>query len=89
MPARIHDPLRIRGVVVDAQGRPVPGARVALGAGPAALPDIALLTDDDGSFWVEVPTPGEYAVLASTDSGSGEARVTVNSGEQSVRIVVG
>lgn len=68
---------RICGVVLDADGGPVPGARVALEAGPVPLPDLALLTGDDGTFWLEVPEPGGYAVAAHTDHGSARVQVEV------------
>lgn len=70
----------IHGHVVDAHHRPVPGARVALGAGPVPVPDVALLTGDDGSFHLDVPVPGEYAVHAHTDAGSATAQVQVPPG---------
>lgn len=68
---------RIHGIVLDADGGPVTGARVALEAGPVPLPDIALLTGEDGTFWLDVPQVGEYVVAAHTDSGSGRAVVRV------------
>lgn len=78
---------RIHGVVVDAHGGPVPGARVALGAGPVPMPDVALLTEDDGTFWLDVPAPGEYAVTAHTDVGSAKVRVRVpEDGEVELRL---
>ncbi|WP_010149385.1 carboxypeptidase-like regulatory domain-containing protein [Serinicoccus profundi] len=66
---------RISGIVLDAAGGPVPGARVALEAGPVPLPDVALLTGDDGTFWLDVPQEGEYVVAAHGEGAS--ARVVV------------
>lgn len=72
-------PLRIDGRVVDADERPVPGVRVMLRAGrpDVFLPDVALLTGDDGGFALEVPTPGEYVVAAHGDTASAEVLVQV------------
>ncbi|WP_298885831.1 carboxypeptidase regulatory-like domain-containing protein [uncultured Serinicoccus sp.] len=67
---------RIRGVVLDADGGPVPGARVALEAGPVPLPDIALLTGADGTFELDLPSPGEYVVAVHGDAASARARLT-------------
>ncbi|WP_202879515.1 carboxypeptidase-like regulatory domain-containing protein [Serinicoccus kebangsaanensis] len=79
---------RIRGIVLDASGSPVPDARVALEAGPVPVPDVALLSDGDGQFWLDVPQPGEYVVAAHADDGSGRCTVTVPGGGV-VRIVLG
>ncbi|KUG57221.1 hypothetical protein AVL62_15455 [Serinicoccus chungangensis] len=70
---------RVRGVVLDADGGPVPGARVALEAGPVPLPDVALLTGADGTFALDLPTPGEYVVAAHGDDASARARLTAPS----------
>ena len=69
----------IRGRVVDAAGKPVAGARVMVDAAPAAMPDIALLSGEDGSFILSAPTPGAYRLRAVTDS-AGEALGTVEVG---------
>ena len=78
---------RIHGIVTDADGSPVPGARVALEAGPVPLPDIALLTGEDGTFSLDVPRAGEYAVTAHGERGSGRCTVLVP-GEGSARITL-
>ena len=44
------NPSTIAGVIVDARGNPVEGARVYFVEGPVPLPDIAALTDSDGRF---------------------------------------
>lgn len=69
----------IRGRVVDAAGRPVAGARVMVDAAPVAMPDIALLSGEDGGFVLAAPAPGAYRLRAVTDA-SGEALGAVEVG---------
>jgi hypothetical protein len=72
----------IRGVVVDAGGRPIAGARVSFRSGPGPLPDIAALTARDGSFAVTAPAAGTYELAAVGDEGApGTATVAVAPGE--------
>lgn len=81
--------LVLRGVVTDAADRPVAGARVALAAGPVALPDIAALTGDDGSFSFGLPQPGRYEVVAYGDTGHVVRTVDVSVGQAtSVRLAL-
>jgi len=79
---------RISGIVLDAAGGPVPGARVALEAGPVPLPDVALLTGDDGIFWLDVPQEGEYAVVAHGEGTSARAVVAVRAAAR-IELVLG
>lgn len=73
MPARL-----IQGTVLDAGGRPVPQARVYIVRAPTAVPDVAALSDDRGSFTLSVPQAGDYEVGAASDEqGSATAAVTV------------
>ncbi|WP_158068427.1 hypothetical protein [Serinicoccus sp. CNJ-927] len=51
------------------------------------LPDIALLTGEDGTFSLDVPRAGEYAVAAHGERGSGRCSVLVP-GEGSARITL-
>ena len=67
---------RIRGVVLDADGSPVPDARVALEAGPVPVPDVALLTAADGTFALDLPAPGDYVLAVHGDDASARARLT-------------
>lgn len=69
--------IRIDGRVVDAHGRPVPGVRVMLRAGRPGvfLPDVALLTGEDGRFALDAPEPGEYVVGVHGDTASAEVPV--------------
>ena len=79
----------LSGVVVDAHGRPVRDARVALTAAPVDVPDIAVLTGEDGGFGIAVPVPGTYRLGAYVDSGHGEETVEVEQGGAAgVRLVV-
>jgi hypothetical protein len=55
---------RIRGVVVDAGGRPIAAATVYLEAAPVAVPDVAAITGADGQFVIGAPAAGQYRVGA-------------------------
>lgn len=55
-----------RGRVVDAAGNPVAGALVAEASG---VPEIALVTDDDGRFSPQLPA-GRYRFKALAPSGA-------------------
>jgi hypothetical protein len=66
----------ISGRVVDRQGHPIAGARVYLTRGPAAFPDVALVTGDDGTYTLAAPTDGEYEITTNADD-HGTATATV------------
>ena len=70
----------LTGRVIDAAGRPVAGAAVFVVAAPAAMPDIARLTDADGGFDVEAPVPGTYTIAAAAPAGEGRVTVEVGLG---------
>jgi uncharacterized GH25 family protein len=57
----------ISGVVLDPDGRPVPGARVYVTASPAPMPDVAILTGPEGEFVLGVSVAGIYRLAASAD----------------------
>jgi hypothetical protein len=81
-------PQLLSGVVVDAAGQPVADARVALAA-PVEVPDIAVLTGEDGSFSIGVPVPGAYRITAHADQGHAEEAVDVERGRTArVRLVL-
>jgi hypothetical protein len=81
--------LLLSGVVVDPDGRPVPDARVALTAAPVEVPDIAVLTGEDGGFTITVPVSGSYRLAAYGDRGRAEETVDVeHGGVADVRLVV-
>jgi hypothetical protein len=73
-------PQLLSGVVVDTAGQPVADARVALAAAPVEVPDIAVLTGEDGRFSIGVPVPGAYRVTAHADQGHAEEAVDVERG---------
>lgn len=75
----------ISGVVVDADGRAVPDARVYLAAGPGSFPDVAALTDAEGRFTLSAGADGRYTVECRSERGGGVAQaagasVTVRGG---------
>ena len=76
----------ISGTVVDADGRPVAGARVFLADAPVSVPDIAALTDADGRFALTAPAPGSYTVAAASDVASASARVTLPGEDEHVTL---
>ncbi len=77
-------PGTIYGVVHDAQDRPVAQARVYFADGPVPLPEIALLTGDDGSFTLTAPTPGTYQIECATDNAApARVKVKVTDGKES------
>jgi len=70
----------VSGLVRDASGRPIAGARVSFTSGPVALPDIAALTDGGGAFTLTASAPGTYEVEAVAD-GFASRKVSVVVGE--------
>ena len=64
-------------------------ARVALAAAPAEVPDIAVLTGEDGAFSIAVPVSGSYRVAAHGDAGHAQETVEVGAGRAArVRLVI-
>ncbi len=59
---------RLEGRVIDEAGRPVEGALVAVIEASAPVPEIALVTDEDGRFALGV-RPGRYRLQATTRDG--------------------
>ena len=57
----------IEGVVVDARGHAVAGARVSWAEAPTAMPDVALLTDSQGRYTLVAPAPGRYSLRCDSD----------------------
>lgn len=52
-------------------------ARVAVTHAPVEVPDVAVLTEEDGGFSLGVPVAGSYRVAAYGEQGSGEETVDV------------
>jgi len=57
----------VKGRVRTRDGRPIPGAVLAITSGPGAFPDIGALSDDDGAFSITAPVPGTYRIAANAD----------------------
>ncbi len=72
----------ISGTVRDGHGRPVAGARVYIVDAPAAVPDIAALTDESGRFALGTGVPGRYVVEAAAE-GWKPVRATVDTNKNS------
>ncbi len=76
----LSQPATVEGTVVDDKGKPVAGARVAVGVAPAYLPAGALppgmaVTDTKGHFKLEGVDPGKVDLGAyAADVGRGRAR---------------
>ena len=58
----------VSGKVLDAQDQPVSGARVFVLKAPGPVPDVALLTGDDGRFTLSLPGPGRYELAGYSDA---------------------
>lgn len=63
--------VQIKGIVKDEQDVPVAGALVAVEEGTAPFPDMALYTDAEGHFTIDLPM-GRFRLAAySQDGGHG------------------
>ena len=71
--------LQVRGTVLNAQGKPVAGARLLWQHAPVALPDTAALSQADGGFVLTVPVAGHYTLQCVSDR-HGETRVDLDIG---------
>lgn len=78
----------MKGRVVDADGRPVAGALVAVVWGTAPTPDIGRRTDDAGAFQVGLG-PGRYRIRATARGASGEVEVEGGQGGEIVIKILG
>lgn len=79
--------LQVVGTVLDSAGHPAGGATVMWVQGPVALPDVALLTQADGSFVMSAPVAGRYTLVCRRDPG-GLARVDVDVGPHGSHVTV-
>lgn len=76
-----NSPNIIYGVVSDNSGLPIAGARIYFIDSPVALPDIAVLSDDNGQFSLSVPAAGNYQIGCAADGfSSSTATINVASG---------
>lgn len=57
-----------RGLVLDSNGLPVEDAVVTIEWGTAPMPEIALITDANGRFQLDLPA-GHFRLRAQTASG--------------------
>ena len=67
------------GKVTDGLGNPVGNARVYVTDAPGPMPDVAALTDGDGTFAMPAPVAGDYTIECSAE-GSAATSVTVSVG---------
>jgi hypothetical protein len=79
----------IAGRVVDENGKPVAWARVMFTKSPVALPDIAAMTGEDGSFTISVPQNGSYEISTFTDDQQGKASVDVSGDRHEIEVRLG
>lgn len=91
----LAEPATVEGEVLDGAGKPVTGARVAVGVVPAYLPAGALppglaVTDASGRFKLTDVAPGALTIEAyAVDVGRGEARaVQVDAGHAVTGLVI-
>ena len=81
------DDAEVVGRVVDERGEAVPDALVAIPAGTAAVPEIALLTDPAGRFALRLP-PGRFTLSAHAEQGSGQVDVETRAGTRPGEVVI-
>ena len=75
----------IHGQVVDPQGNPVTEAAVYIAAAPVNMPDVALLTDEQGNFVIGAPVTGRYEIGARSEPWVAvEVKVEVQEGQSAV-----
>jgi len=74
----------IAGVVVDAKGNPVEGARVYFMEGPAPFRDLTALTDSSARFALSAPVSGTYQLGVASEGSAGlvQEMSTVEVGEE-------
>ena len=78
---------RRHGRVVDTTGRPVPGAFVTVIEGTVPVPEIALVTGEEGEFAMALPE-GRFRVRATGPEGAaGEADWTIE-GEDEIVVTI-
>lgn len=77
----------VAGQVVDADGHPVPDARLVIVAGTVPVPEIALLSDADGRFSLRLP-PGVFTLRAHGPAGTGALEVTSPPSDGEARVVI-
>ncbi len=77
-----------RGRVRWEDGSPVPGALVAVAAGTAPTPEIAIRTNEAGEFRIALP-PGKFRIEAHGPHGArGSHELHVSASEVRIEIVL-
>lgn len=66
----LSEPEAVGGVITDADGQPVAGARVLLSFNEILLAPINTTTDEHGRWDVDNLGPGDYVVVVEADAGS-------------------
>jgi protocatechuate 3,4-dioxygenase beta subunit len=72
----------VSGQVLDANGRPVRGARIYFASSPGYVADISALTDADGRFTLTAKEPGAYGIgVAASGYDKQEQRIEIAAGK--------
>ena len=78
-----QSPALISGTVRDAKGNPVAQARISFTSAPVAMPEVGILSDQNGAFTLAAPVAGTYELACYADGFTAETfQVTVASGEK-------
>lgn len=75
------------GRVVDAHGAPVAGAIIVVTQGTVPFPEIALVSDDEGRFWLRLPAE-HFRLQARAGSSIGELEVTGGADGEEIVIAI-
>lgn len=85
----LSPPMLVKGVVVDAEDRPVPRARVDGSTEQGTVLWVTRITEADGSFTLPFPEGGKISLLAKNDSSRSETvTVTLNAETPEVETVL-
>src|SRR5262245_40744843 len=92
-------PGSIEGIITKPGGEPLAGARVALVAVDAFIPQLSATSDEDGRFTLKDVPPGDYNVFAESKrygsaaygqrkSGGPGSTLTINPGQRLTEIKI-
>jgi hypothetical protein len=85
----VSDSTERRGRVVDVNGSPVPSATIVIVASTVPMPEIAIVSDAQGRFTLNLP-PGRFTLRAhSPDGAVGESDVEGASTTGDIAIIIG